>query len=530
MGGGQFQAEGVPGFQQDAPGAHQPLAHRPVGGLAEVAALCVLFMGPARRQGDAHIRDGGAGENPQVGLFPEVGQDQALPVGRQLVLRTNSGELEAAAPRQGLQKQVDLGVMPQGLEMAHALHRGGNGLPVDHPARAESGVDAETLLQAALENFDLDLAHQLDPDLPTGPGHVELGVFLLQLPQGLQGRGGVRVRLDPIGQHRLQGRNRPGCLEAKALAGEGAAQAGDGHYRPGGGLVHKLKFCAGVDSELVRFFLPDLLFRDAVPAVGQEILRFQDAAGDLQVRQPGAPAVPGDLEDPGAELRRIGPRGGVAANGSQQLLHALQLQRGAKEAGEELTAGNQARQFVLRHFAGLQITLQQGLVTDGGLLRQGLRRKGEVRAAAVQAGFQLPQQGGLVRARQVHLVDEQEHRDLIALQETPEGSGVGLDAVAAADDQNGAVQDLEDPLRLGGEVHVARGIQQGDIQAVQVKLRLLREDGDAPLPLHGVGIQEGVPVVHPAQAADGPAPVQQGLGQRGLPRVYVSQDAGDQFV
>ena len=77
---------------------------------------------------------------------------------------------------------------------------------------------------------------------------------------------------------------------------------------------------------------------------------------------------------------------------------------------------------------------------------------------------------------------------------------------------------------------MARGVQQGDGQVPQGELRLLGEDGDAPLPLHLVGVQKGVPVVHPAQAADGPAPVQQSLGEGGFSGVHMSQDAQDQLV
>ena len=41
---GQLQSEVVPGLQKHALGLHQALAHRAVGGLAEVAALGVLQM------------------------------------------------------------------------------------------------------------------------------------------------------------------------------------------------------------------------------------------------------------------------------------------------------------------------------------------------------------------------------------------------------------------------------------------------------------------------------------------------------
>ena len=48
---------------------------------------------------------------------------------------------------------------------------------------------------------------------------------------------------------------------------------------------------------------------------------------------------------------------------------------------------------------------------------------------------------------------------------------------------------------------MSRGVQQGDGHGLQGEHRLLREDGDAPLPLLGVSVQKGVPVVHPAQTA-----------------------------
>ncbi|CAN3986437.1 DUF3847 domain-containing protein, partial [Dysosmobacter welbionis] len=99
----------------DALRLHQPLAHRPIGGLAEVAALRVLHVGPARRQGDLHIRNGGAGQHPQVLLLRQMGQDQPLPTALQLVLRAGRPELQAAAPLPGLQQQMDLCIVAQGL-------------------------------------------------------------------------------------------------------------------------------------------------------------------------------------------------------------------------------------------------------------------------------------------------------------------------------------------------------------------------------------------------------------------------------
>ena len=125
-----LQPEGVVRLQQAAPGLHQPLAHRPIGGLAEVAAFGMLDVGPAGHQRDLHIRNRGAGQDPQVGLFLQMGHDQPLPAPVQFVLGTAGGQHQAAALGQGLQQQVDLRIVAQGLVVAHALHRGVDGLLV----------------------------------------------------------------------------------------------------------------------------------------------------------------------------------------------------------------------------------------------------------------------------------------------------------------------------------------------------------------------------------------------------------------
>lgn len=53
-----------------------------------------------------------------------------------------------------------------------------------------------------------------------------------------------------------------------------------------------------------------------------------------------------------------------------------------------------------------------------------------------------------VRAVDVHFVDEQERRDLVAPQKLPQRMGVALHAARAADDQNGIIQHLKRPLHL----------------------------------------------------------------------------------
>ena len=114
---------------------------------------------------------------------------------------------------------------------------------------------------------------------------------------------------------------------------------------------------------------------------------------------------------------------------------------------------------------------------------------------------------------------------MVALQKLPERLRVGLDAVGAGDYQHRAVENAKRALSLGGEVHVARGIQEGQAPLPQRQDRLLGEDGDAALPLQSMGIEEAVAVIDPSQLFQFSREVQHGLAQRGLARVHMRQDA-----
>ena len=107
--------------------------------------------------------------------------------------------------------------MAQGLKVADALHRSGDGLPVADGAGAEGHLQAEPLPEHPLQDLQLDLPHQLDVDLPGlfAPGDVELGVLLFQLTQIAQGGVGIRPLRQQhlIGQHRFQRRGGPAGLK-----------------------------------------------------------------------------------------------------------------------------------------------------------------------------------------------------------------------------------------------------------------------------------------------------------------------------
>ena len=77
---------------------------------------------------------------------------------------------------------------------------------------------------------------------------------------------------------------------------------------------------------------------------------------------------------------------------------------------------------------------------------------------------------------------------------------------------------------------MARGIQQRQLPLRQGQHRLLGEDGDPPLPLQGVSIQKGVPVVHPPQLADGPGEVEHSFAEGRFPRVHMGQYSSNQII
>ena len=130
--GRDFQPERIPGLQQlcfaDLIGHHQALPHRAVSRLPEVTALGVLEVGPARNEGNFYIRQRCPDENTQVLFFFQMGQHQPLPVFVQHFFPAVGGKLHPAAGGQGFQLEVHLGIVAEGLVVAHALHGLGDGL------------------------------------------------------------------------------------------------------------------------------------------------------------------------------------------------------------------------------------------------------------------------------------------------------------------------------------------------------------------------------------------------------------------
>ena len=76
---------------------------------------------------------------------------------------------------------------------------------------------------------------------------------------------------------------------------------------------------------------------------------------------------------------------------------------------------------------------------------------------------------------------------------------MSLHPVRPAHHEDGRVQHRQHPLRLGREVGVAGGVEEGHFGIPEGEDRLFREDGDPPLPLQRAGVEEGVLMVDPPQ-------------------------------
>ena len=75
----------------------------------------------------------------------------------------------------------------------------------------------------------------------------------------------------------------------------------------------------------------------------------------------------------------------------------------------------------------------------------------------------------VVGARVVHLVDERDARDAVALHLLVDRDRLALDALARVEHQDRAVEDAEGALDFDGEVDVAGGVDDVDV----VRLELL---------------------------------------------------------
>ena len=133
--------------------------------------------------------------------------------------------------------------------------------------------------------------------------------------------------------------------------------------------------------------------------------------------------------------------------------------------------------------------------------------------------------GGVeVGAGAVHLVDERDARDAVAVGLAPDGLGLRLDARDGVEDGDRAVEDAEAPLDLDGKVHVPGRIDDVDAMVAPLRGGRRRRDGDAALLLLRHPVHRRGALVHLAHLVGASGVVEDPLGRRGLARVDVGHD------
>ena len=273
------------------------------------------------------------------------------------------------------------------------------------------------------------------------------------------------------------------------------AEARDGDDAARARLFERAEFDAGVKPQLIGLFIVVLILR----AIGERCLHAQRAACDLEPREPRALRIARDLEDLCAEFLRIDRLAREARERGEKVLHAVQLERRTEKAGEDLVVFDHLSNQSVVDFSTLQKLLERRLVAEGERFVARFLRCGEIDAFRAQCRRELAQKRVLVRARQVHLVDEKKRRHLVAREQPPERLGVALHAVAAADDEHCVVEHRQRALHLGGEIDVARRVKQRELLIARKQHCLLGKDRDAALALERVGVEEGVAVVDAAE-------------------------------
>ena len=133
--------------------------------------------------------------------------------------------------------------------------------------------------------------------------------------------------------------------------------------------------------------------------------------------------------------------------------------------------------------------------------------------------------GFVVGADAVELVDETDRRHAPALRLAPDGLGLRLHAGDAAEDGHGAVENAQRTLDLDREVHVPRRVDEVHLVLAPGERRGRRGDRDAALLLLGHPVHRRGAVVNLADLVAAAGVVEEALADRGLAGVDVRDDA-----
>ena len=114
-----------------------------------------------------------------------------------------------------------------------------------------------------------------------------------------------------------------------------------------------------------------------------------------------------------------------------------------------------------------------------------------------------------VSAYPVGLIEEENDGDVLLGHSGKQNFRLGLDTLHGADYQNSSVQRPQGTLHLGGEVHMAWGIDKVDLHIFMAETDAGGFHRNAPAALHRQSVGVGGAGVHTALGADGA-----GVGQK----------------
>ena len=130
-----------------------------------------------------------------------------------------------------------------------------------------------------------------------------------------------------------------------------------------------------------------------------------------------------------------------------------------------------------------------------------------------------------VRSGAVHLVDEADARDRVAVGLPPDRLGLGLDAGDGIEDDDTAIEDAKTSFDFRREVNVARRVDDVDLVAVPGGGGRSGSDGDAALALLLHPVHGGGALMDLTDLVGDPGVIEDALGHGGLTRVNVGNDS-----